>query len=138
VNVSGAKLFCILVLFSASLTTAASATPIQPDIKKLLSTPRPVQHFAPARAGWNGPETASAAQTAASEAMERYGPQATQRNMRRTLAQIATPDWRVFLGLATLILLLRFLRSRNLPEQTLVPVPISARTEAPESQRPAA
>jgi hypothetical protein len=130
------KQFCTFVVFLAAVATA-SATPIQPDIKKLLSTPRPTQQFAPARVGWNGPEAATAS-AEPSPFMQRFGPVGFQHDLRKSLIAVATPDWRIFLALGALILLLRALRSRS----TLVPVPISYRRPVdafePDSKRPAA
>ena len=106
------KLLYAMFVFLASVSVAM-ATPIQPDIKKLLSTPRPTQHFAPARVGWNGPEAATASATA--DSVEHFGDIRAQRDLRQTVINLITPDWRVFLGLAMLIFLLRQLRKRATP-----------------------
>lgn len=121
-----------MLLASVSMATA---TPIQPDIKKLLSTPRPTQHFAPARVGWNGPEAAPASADAFPVA--RFGV-VPQRDFRHTLVQLAIPDWRIFLSLSVLILLLRMLRKRgnqsHAPAVYKMPVDVGE----PEVRRPAA
>src|SRR5512140_419878 len=74
----------MLVLLAA--VSVASATPIQPDIKKLLSSPRPTQRFAPARVGWNGPEAANTAEALPAESLGNIGMHGDQRQM---LLQIA-------------------------------------------------
>jgi hypothetical protein len=128
------KLLSIAVLLLASVSIA-TATPIQPDIKKLLSTPRPTQHFAPARVGWNGPEAATAAADAAP--VTHFGV-IPQRDFRQTLLQLAVPDWRIFLALSVLILLLRQLRKRgnlsHVPAVYNTPVDVGE----PDVRRPAA
>ena len=130
------KQLCTLVVLFAAVATA-SATPIQPDIKKLLSTPRPTQTFAPARVGWNGPEAATAS-AEPSPVMQRFGPAGFRQDLRKSLIAVATPDWRIFLALGALIFLLRALRARTAP----VPVPLAYRQPVdafePESKRPAA
>jgi hypothetical protein len=124
----------ILVVLAA--VSIAGATPIQPDIKKLLSTPRPTQHFAPARVGWNGPEAAaSSAEAIPAESLGNIGPRTDQ---RQALIQLATPDWRIFLALGALIFLLRLLRKRATlaaaPAIYSIPVDVGE----PQTRRPAA
>src|SRR4051794_11163116 len=114
----------------------AMATPIQPDIKKLLSTPRPNQHFAPARVGWNGPEVATVSAEALPAAQ--LGALGIQRDLRPTLIQLVTPDWRVFLGLGTLIFLLRQLRKRSVPAPAHAVYTIPVDVGESEVRRPAA
>jgi hypothetical protein len=132
------KLLSIAALLASMTLASAStalATPIQPDIKKLLSTPRPTQHFAPARVGWNGPESSTASADAPPSA--RFG-MVPQRDLRQSLFQLAIPDWRIFLGLSALILLLRQLRKRgnlsHAPAVYTMPVDVGE----PEVRRPAA
>lgn len=135
------KLLSIAALVLGSVTLAsvpiATATPIQPDIKKLLSTPRPTQHFAPARVGWNGPE----ASTTDALPAARFG-MVPQRDLRQTLLQLAIPDWRVFLALGALIILLRQLRKRGHPAHAHavynVPVDVGEPEVPSEVHRPAA
>jgi hypothetical protein len=124
----------ILLLFAT--VAFATATPIQPDIKKLLSTPRPTQHFPPARVGWNGPEAA----TTSAEALPavQFDGIASQGNYRQSLIQLATPDWRIFLALGALIFLLRLLRERSVPATTPVAYRIPVDVGEAEAQRPAA
>ena len=124
----------ILLLFATA--TIAAATPIQPDIKKLLSTPRPTQHFPPARVGWNGPEAATTSAEAIPAAQ--LSSFASQNNQRQSLARIATPDWRIFLALGALIFLLRMLRQRSLPAMAPAAYRIPVDVGEPEQRRPAA
>lgn len=87
----------------------AEATPIRPDIKKVLSQPdQPKTAFAPARAGWNGPDPQV---RAANATYDRLGPQSTARNVRSSLLAAALPDYRILAGLALVILLLRRIRT---------------------------
>jgi hypothetical protein len=123
----------ILVLLAA--VSVASATPIQPDIKKLLSSPRPTQHFAPARVGWNGPEAAATTEALPAESLGNIGMRGDQRQM---LLQIATPDWRIFLALAALIFLLRMLRKRGTPAYAPAMYSIPVDVGEPQVRRPAA
>lgn len=108
-------------------SSAAFATPIRPDLKKLLDTPPPITHFAPARAGWKGTDGASTS-AAQAAAIETLGQAARQRGIRESLIRAATPDWRVFLSLALLILLLRVLRARATQPSPIAsyPVPVDA------------
>jgi hypothetical protein len=128
------KLLSIAVLLLVSVSMA-TATPIQPDIKKLLSTPRPTQHFAPARVGWNGPEAATASADALPTA--RFG-MVPQRDLRQTLFQLAIPDWRIFLALSALILLLRQLRKRGNPSHVPAVYNMPVDVGQPDVRRPAA
>jgi hypothetical protein len=129
------KLLSIAVLLVAA-AGMATATPIQPDIKKLLSTPRPTQHFAPARVGWNGPEVAKVSTEALPAA--HFGALGVQRDVRPTWVQLITPDWRVFLALGALILLLRQLRKRSIPAPAHAVYTIPVDVGEAEVRRPAA
>jgi hypothetical protein len=123
------------ILVVLTTVSIAGATPIQPDIKKLLSTPRPTQHFAPARVGWNGPEAAASSEAIPAESLGSVGPRTDQ---RQALIQLATPDWRIFLALGALIFLLRLLRKRAAlaaaPAIYSIPVDVGE----PQTRRPAA
>ena len=129
------KLLSAMLVLLASVSTAM-ATPIQPDIKKLLSTPRPTQHFAPARVGWNGPEAATV--SAAAVSTGHFGDVHAQRDFRQALIELATPDWRVFLALGALILLLRQLRKRATPALAPAVYSVPVDVGEPVVRRPAA
>jgi hypothetical protein len=128
------KLLSTILLLFASVTFA-TATPIQPDIKKLLSTPRPTQHFPPARVGWNGPEAGT---SPAEPIPNAQFSNLAQGNLQQSLIRIATPDWRIFLALGALIFLLRQLRQRATSTHALAVYRIPVDVGEPETQRPAA
>jgi hypothetical protein len=97
------------------LAATAAATPIQPDLEKLLSKPHSEQqHFEPARAGWDGPETGFTP-ARSSFALEEFGPVETARIARASFVAAAVPDPRVWACLCALILLLRK-RNRATPK----------------------
>jgi len=97
--------------FAASmliLSLAAAATPIQPDLEKLLSKPRSEHEwFEPARAGWDGPETETSGFSRSSLVLEKFGPAETARVARASFLAAAVPDPRIWACLCALILLLR-------------------------------
>ena len=94
--------------------TFAQATPIKPDLKKLLSQPQPrKQEYIPARAGWDGPELPA---VQSNIYMEHYGAEASSRAVRASLVAAAVPDWRAVLAVVAAILLLRRLRKAT-PEE---------------------
>jgi hypothetical protein len=93
------------------LAAVAAATPIQPDLQKLLSRPHSAQEWVePARAGWDGPETESSAPSRASFALDRFGSAETQRVARASFLAAVVPDLRIWACLGALVLLLRKLR----------------------------
>lgn len=93
------------------LAAAAAATPIQPDLEKLLSKPRSEQEwFEPARAGWDGPETESSGFSRSTFALRNFGPAETARAARASFLAAAVPDPRVWACVCVLILLLRRLK----------------------------
>lgn len=105
-----------LCLFLSAID--AQATPIRPDIKKLVSQPQQDSGagFMPARAGWDGPEMARNG-GAANPTMEVYAAGAASRAWRAALLTAATPDPGAVLGIVTLIFLLRILRTREQERQ---------------------
>ncbi len=106
-----------LCLFLAVID--AQATPIRPDIKKLVSQPQQdsAADFMPARAGWDGPEMARS-DPAVNPTLEVYDSGASSRAWREALLTAATPDPGAVLGSVILIFLLRILRSRDQQRQT--------------------
>ncbi len=103
----------ILVLV---LAAGAAATPIQPDIEKLLSKPHSEhQWFEPARAGWEGPEAEASGPSRTSLVLEEFGPAETARLARASFLAAAVPDPRVWACLCALIFILRK-RKRATPE----------------------
>jgi len=121
----------VAVCCAASLPVAA--TPIRPDLKKLLSDPPTQrQQFAPARAGWSGPEAIPPSEQPPNPSMERFSPQASRRAVREQLRELLTPDWRAIGGIALVILLLRMLRARATKEEQTASQTLS------DAMRPAA
>jgi hypothetical protein len=98
-----------MLLFGAD----ALATPIRPDIRKLVEQRQQesTSQFIPARAGWDGPEMPpQARRNPALEAMSGAG---LARAERVELISAATPDPRTVLGILALIVLLRLLRKQD-------------------------
>lgn len=97
---------CGFLLFLA--ITQSQGTPIRPDVKKLVNQPQQQEmQFAPARAGWNGPEMAR------SEApgLALFGVASDPQAVRESLISAFIPDPRAVAFLAALILLLRQFRA---------------------------
>lgn len=103
-------LLMTVVTFVLLTVIRAEATPIRPDVRKVLAEPQPsADNFSPARAGWNGPETASSAQPI-NTTYEQLSPATTARNVRQSLIAAALPDYRVLAAILLVILLLRRIR----------------------------
>jgi hypothetical protein len=134
-------LAAMCLLFCA---VAAQATPIQPDVRKLLSQPEKANtsvEFIPARAGWEGPEMTKG-DVAQNPTLEVLGPAASARAARRSLSTAAIPDPRALAAVVLVILLLRRLRKLSgAKAASVTPVP-SAPPASPQEQplevRPAA
>jgi Flp pilus assembly protein TadB len=101
----------------------AEATPIRPDIRKLVEQPQQdsTARSMPARAGWDGPEMPTARQAGANPSLEAVAGVALARAERAELINAATPDPRAILGIIALIFLLRLLRKQ---EQKRVPAAV--------------
>ncbi len=94
------------ILFSA---IQAEATPIRPNLQKLLAEQQQATiQFAPARAGWQGPEMSTVSPPAPARAE-----MAVRNADRAALVALATPDFRILLLIGTAIILLRLLRRRR-------------------------
>jgi hypothetical protein len=94
--------------------TFAQATPIKPDLKKLLSQPQPKKlEYVPARAGWDGPEQPS---PESDTFTQHYSSEASSRAIRASLLAAAVPDWRAVFAVVVVIFLLRRLRKAS-PDQ---------------------
>jgi len=113
------KRVLFVTLAAAGLFTFLGATshasPIRPDIKKLLAQPAQQQQmppYVPARAGWKGPEI-STARTAPNPTYESLRPAATDRELRATMLATMMPDYRILALLALVILLLRRIRKHE-------------------------
>jgi len=93
----------------------AQATPIRPDIRKIVEQPQQdsAAQFVPARAGWDGPEMASAQSAAVNASLEAMSGSGLARAHRAELIAAATPDPRAILAIAAVIFLLRLLRKQD-------------------------
>ncbi len=91
----------------------ALATPIRPDIRKLVEQRQQesMPQFIPARAGWDGPEMPPQARR--NPSLETMGGAGMARAERAELISAATPDPRTVLGILALIILLRLLRRQD-------------------------
>jgi len=95
-----------LFVFLAAIN--ADATPIRPDIRKLVTenqTPPPKAD--PARAGWNGPEM-PVRDLSANPVLD---PAVTLRSNKASLIAAAVPDPRAVLAVIAVIFLMRMLRN---------------------------
>ena len=99
-----------MLIFLMVSAVESQATPIKPDVQKLLKqSQQSQQQFIPARAGWTEPSMA--ATVVRNPVLESIAGDHMQREFRETLTAVATPDPWIVLALATLILLMRKLRS---------------------------
>ena len=114
-------------LFLAAVN--ADATPLRPDIRKLVAQPRDRVQFAPARAGWDGPETASGAASGLEPTAIDVTQTAAQRASRAAVLTAALPDPRAIVAIVAAILMLRVLRWRHEIERrraAVIPMPAPA------------
>ncbi|HYG98282.1 MAG TPA: hypothetical protein VD837_04065 [Terriglobales bacterium] len=105
----------LLLLFGAVplVSIDAEATPIRPDVKEVLSQPQtPASDFAPARAGWNGPETSSTSRIT-NPTYDQLSPATTARVVRQSLWDAVLPDYRAVAVIVLIILLLRRIRKAH-------------------------
>ena len=100
----------------------ANATPIHPDIRKVISESQttPV-HMAPARAGWNGPEMKPETRT-----IPGLDPTVTLRSNKAALITAAIPDPRALLAVAVVILLMRALKKIHEEQKKRQPATVVA------------
>ncbi len=108
-------LACGFLLFLAAVN--AYATPIRPDIRKIVQQSRQdaTAETMPARAGWDGPEMR--VQTAAAALQSVAG-----RAQRAELLAAAMPDPRAILAIAAMIFLLRLLKQQEEKRTKQAPV----------------
>jgi hypothetical protein len=111
------------MLAALLLPGTLAAAPIQPDVEKLVQeAQQPSPQFAPARAGWYGPEIGAGAVLAPSLALDAAY---QARLARAALLQAALPDPRIAAALLVLIVLLRRLHHRPRPGPKLLQQPAS-------------
>jgi hypothetical protein len=126
-------IFSVAAILAMALS--ASATPIRPDIRKLVAEPsQETIQFAPARAGWNGSEAAVNNAQFTNPAVERLTPAAARREVRASMLALAFPDWRILAAIVGLIVALRMARRKLQPSKKEEP----AVKAPPETLRPAA
>ena len=92
------------------LVADGNSTPLRPDIRKLVAQPSETVQFAPARAGWDGPETGRNSVSIADPAADAFSLESAQRATRAALLTAALPDPRAVLAIIAAILMLRLLR----------------------------
>lgn len=98
-----------MLLFLVLSAVDSTATPIRPDIKKLIQQSQQAQPtFVPARAGWT---ESSAVTVIRNPVLESIAGDHLRSEFREELAAVATPDPWIALSLLTLIVLMRKLRS---------------------------
>lgn len=99
----------MLVLSAILLPLGAAATPMEPDMKELLSEP-PAQtsQFSPARAGWDQPQ---ASRAAPNPELESFSAASTARAAKAALKAAAVPHPLAIAGVLGMIFLLRRLRT---------------------------
>ncbi len=98
----------------------AEATPIRPDIRKVVTQAQEDSSASsmPARAGWDGPEMPVTQQATAALDAARLA-----REERAEWIAVATPDPRAILGIVAVIFLLRLLREQDEKRMNLRVVP---------------
>ena len=111
------KRILVTLALAAGLTmylaaVQAEATPIRPNIRKIVSQPQQdaTSQPMPARAGWDGPEMTVGRQQGSSQT---FRGERLARAERAELMAAATPDPRAILGILAVIFLLRLLRRQD-------------------------
>lgn len=102
----GAAAFFLAFLMMAD--AKGHATPIRPDVRQLVDQPQTPPKFEPARAGWKGPETTTAAGLPLDLTRE-----AQSRAVRHSLWAVLTPDPKAIVAVVVLIFFLRRMRQQR-------------------------
>jgi hypothetical protein len=127
------KQFGLLVALMAFSFGASFAVPVKPNLEKTLQQQEQRKRvFAPAQAGWNGPEMQRPQDVAPNPVLEAYGPAATARSIRASLVAAAIPDPKAVIAIATIIILMRLMRTvseRKQKKATVVPIRPTAREQ---------
>ena len=106
------KQFGLLMALITGSLNVGFAMPIKPNLEKTLQQQEQRKRvFAPAQAGWNGPEMQRPQDVAPNPVLEAYGPAATARSIRASLVAAAIPDPKAVLAIATIIILMRVMRT---------------------------
>ena len=106
------KQFGLLMALITGSLNVGFAMPIKPNLEKTLQQQEQRKRvFAPAQAGWNGPEMQRPQDVAPNPVLEAYGPAATARSIRASLVAAAIPDPKAVLAIVTIIILMRVMRT---------------------------
>jgi hypothetical protein len=101
----------LAALLVMGFAAAAFATPVKPDLEKILKQQEQRnRQFEPAQAGWNGPEMQRPQDASPNVVLETYGPVATLRSVRASLATAAIPDPKAVIAIGAVIILMRMMR----------------------------
>jgi len=120
--------------FFVFLEVEANATPVRPDMQKLLADPQETAtQFAPARAGWQGPEMSLTVPPTTRALLDQSG--AAQR-VRASLLAAMIPDFRLVLLIGFAIVLLRLLW-RPARKAPVASMPATVSMPVPEESPPA-
>ena len=118
----------LALLIAGTCVLPARATPIKPDLRKLLQQRNQEQmEFGPARAGWDA--DAAQAEPATNLELETVGPAATERAARASLVAAAVPDWRAAILVLAVILLLRSSHHKDARKKPVSPARLMADPE---------
>lgn len=99
-----------VLIFLMLSSVQSPATPIKPDVQKLLrQSQQNQQPFIPARAGWSEP--GGAANPARNPVLESISEEHMRQEYRELLIAVATPDPWFVVALVTLVFLMRKLRA---------------------------
>jgi hypothetical protein len=101
----------LAAIFLVGCSTVSFAVPVKPDLDKILKQQEQRnRQFEPAQAGWNGPEMQRPQDAAPNVVLETYGPAATLRSVRASLAAAAIPDPKAVIAIGVVIILMRIMR----------------------------
>lgn len=128
--------FGLVLALTTVCVSASFAVPVKPNLEKTLQQQEQRRHtFAPAQAGWNGPEMLRPQDASPNPILEAYGPAATARSIRSSLVAAAIPDPKAVIAIAVIIILMRVIRTqRERREQKGNVVAIRAATQQPEQK----
>ncbi len=122
-----------MLIFLVLSSVESQATPIKPDVQKLIRQSQQTEHpFIPARAGWNEPTSATT--VVRNPVLESVAGDHMRQEFRETLTAVATPDPWIALSLATLIVLMRKLRSIEARRSRVRAIAVMREPAAPPSR----
>lgn len=122
-----------MLIFLVLSAAESQATPIKPDVQKLLRESQSTQKpFIPARAGWSEPSSATT--VVRNPVLESVVGDHVQQEFRETLTAVATPDPWIVLALATLVLLMRSLRAIEAKRNRMAQVAVLSEPAKPPAR----